>query len=407
MTFPQELHVQQLENGITVLADINQAAESTSLGIFVRNGARDEYAGVAGISHFIEHLLFKGTESRTALELTYAMADLGVQANAFTSEEETLFYGALMPGRVEGMLEILSDMLHPKFGAEDVEMERKVIMEEIAQYDDRPQYFLFERALRDFFGDHPAGNSVLGTCDSISGISRECVLNFFRRRYCATNLVIAAAGKLDWRHFVECCERHFLRLTNECDPRPVKEFRCSRLVKEYRRKDLHQGHILFLAPGPSARDELRYAALVLSVILGDSTGSRLYWDLVETGLAESASMETDEREDIGAVSLYAVSDPDSVEEVSERLESVLRAPLDFENEDLRRAKKKLLVRVVHHNEIPMGRLLTLGGDFLFNGRIIPLHEHLEKIQAVTVSEIEKLLVQFPLENVSRFTLLPE
>lgn len=157
----------QLSNGLTLLGESNPSNVSAAIGFFVKTGARDETPAESGLSHFLEHMMFKGTPTRSALQINLDLGNLGAQANAFTSEENTVYYAAVIPERFAEMQDLLTDMLRPSLDRGEFDMEKKVILEEIALYQDRPHFYLFENAFKDYFGDHPAGNSVLGSHASV------------------------------------------------------------------------------------------------------------------------------------------------------------------------------------------------------------------------------------------------
>ena len=187
-----------LDNGLTVIGELNPYASTVAAGYFVRTGARDETADVAGVSHFLEHMLFKGTDRRSAADINRSFDELGAQYNAFTSEERTVYYGALLPDHLPRLLDLLSDMMRPALRADDFDLEKNVILEEIAMYEDRPHFRVFEVAGREFWNGHPLGNSVLGGEASIRALARDQMLAYFERRYAPSNLTLVIAGAYDW-----------------------------------------------------------------------------------------------------------------------------------------------------------------------------------------------------------------
>jgi len=197
-----KVHREELSNGLTVIAEHNSAAASASIGFFTRTGARDESAAESGISHFLEHMMFKGTPKRSALDINLELGNLGAQANAFTSEENTVYYATVIPEKFSAMQELLTDMLRPALDPAEFDMEKKVILEEIALYRDRPHFYLFENSIKDYFGEHPAGNSVLGSHESVSAITREQMKDYFDRRYTPPNMILAATGNFDLDRFL-------------------------------------------------------------------------------------------------------------------------------------------------------------------------------------------------------------
>lgn len=396
-----------LKNGLTLLGEMNSSNVSAAIGFFVKTGARDETPAEAGISHFLEHMMFKGTPSRSALQINEELGNLGAQANAFTSEENTVYYAAVIPEKFAAMQELLSDMLRPSLDPEEFAMEKKVILEEIALYQDRPHFYLFENSLKDYFGDHPAGNSVLGSHDSVSAISQPQMRDYFDRRYSPSNTVLVASGNFEWERFVEdaarLCGGWRDRAVSRVTPRyPGKNFE-----RVFRKKNLNQSHAYLISEGPSAQDEERYALGILATIMGDSSGSRMYWELIDAGLAESASIDSDERDGTGCFSAYVSTAPERLDEVVAITKTILSTPTTFEDGDLDRAKAKLVSRFVLDGELPMGRLMALGMEWNYRRESTPLAQIIRKIQAITRADIDRALERFSLRTWSEYRLLPE
>ena len=201
-------HSYVLENGLQVIGETNPAMRSVAVGFFVRTGSRDETAEVSGVSHFLEHMVFKGTPNRTALEVNRDFDRIGAHYNAFTSEENTVFFAAVLPEYLPQAIDILADILRPSLRNDDFDMEKKVIIEEIGMYDDQPVWSAYDQARRLFFADHPLGNSVLGTKDSVGALTSEQMRNYFKSRYVAPNITVAAAGQFDFPAFVALIEKH-------------------------------------------------------------------------------------------------------------------------------------------------------------------------------------------------------
>lgn len=396
-----------LANGLTILGEPNSANASAALGFFVRTGARDETAAEAGVSHFLEHMLFKGTPTRSAIDINLQLGNLGAQANAFTSEENTVYYSAIIPENFGAMQELLSDMMRPLLDPQEFDMEKKVILEEIALYQDRPHFYLFENAFKDFFGAHPAGNSVLGTHDSVSGISRDAMKSYFDRRYSPSNIVLAATGNYSWERFLKDAEMLCGQWENFPVDRPLARYGGKQAEKTFRRKNLSHSHAVLVTTGASAQDEERYALSLLAAILGDSTGSRMYWDLVDKGIADSASVDSDERDGTGCFSAYVSASPDRLEQAISIARDVLSTPLQFSDADLERAKSKIAARIVLDGELPMGRLMSLGMEWTYRKTSTPLSQVLAKVQRVSRHDIESALERFPLTDWSEYRLLPE
>jgi predicted Zn-dependent peptidase len=402
----RKVHEAVLANGLKVLGEVIPSSQSAAMGFFVRTGSRDESAKESGVSHFLEHMVFKGTKRRSALDITFELGNLGAQANAFTSEEMTVYYAGGIPEMFRPIQELLSDMLRPAIASEDFATEKKVILEEIALYQDRPSFYLYEHALKDFFGTHPVGNSVLGSTESISALERDEMADYFQRRYSPSNIVLSAAGNFSWDQFLSDAEALTNSWSNFPVTRKLPDFSPVEQVKEYRKKDLKQGHVILMSRSCSAQDPMRYPLAVLSTILGDSTGSKLYWELIDTGIAESAGADNDERDGVGAFMASASTEPGRLDEVVSILRRVLSAPLDFTERELEQAKTKLKTKIVLGGELPMGRMMALGQEWSYRGRIHSLHEVMSQIQSVGRKDIEDALRAYPLNKWSEFRLIP-
>lgn len=395
-----------LPNGLTVLGEYRASAKSVALGYFVRTGARDEEPELAGVSHFLEHMMFKGTAKRSALDITYELGALGAQANAYTSEENTVYYMAVLPEFFSQALELLCDMLRPALDETEFNVEKKVILEEIALYQDRPTHVLFERALREHFGKHPAGNSVLGTTDSVSALSASQMRGYFDRRYTAANMVLVASGCFDWNKLVEEASSYTAnwpalqvsRAIDKPSPTPVS----LTLTKP----DLQMGHLMLIASGPSAQEESRYAAHCLTSILGDSSGSRVFWELVDKGLVDSANIDNDEMDGAGMVYGYASAEPERLDEVAGVLRRILTTPGEFSDDQLERAKTKVGTRLVLQGESTMRRLMAVGNEWTYRKRYRALAEELAEFKKVDRKAIDSLLENYSFTPLTEVRLLP-
>jgi predicted Zn-dependent peptidase len=396
----------KLSNGLTILGEINPSNVSSAIGFFVKTGARDETPSESGVSHFLEHMMFKGTARRSALDINFALGNLGAQANAFTSEENTVYYAAVIPERFAEMQELLSDMVRPALDPGEFSTEKKVILEEIALYQDRPQFFLFENAFKDYFGEHSAGNSVLGSHESVSALTHEQMRDYFTRRYSPSNIVLAATGNFSWDAFVADAERYCGSWRGDAVSRTCSRYSRASKSHTFRKQNLNQAHAVLIAEGTSAQDSERYPMALLATMLGDASGSRMYWELIDTGLAESAGVDSDERDGAGCFSAYVSTSPDRLEQVLEIAKSVLATPLDFREEDLDRAKAKVIAKIVLDGELPMGRLMALGLEWAYRKESTPLSVIIERVRAVSRGDIEAALSRFSLTSWSEYKLLP-
>lgn len=395
----------RLSNGLKIIGEINSAAKSCAIGFFVKTGSRDETVKEAGVSHFLEHMMFKGTANRNALELTYALGKIGAQANAFTSEENTVYYAAVLPEYFREMHGILADMLRPSIDPQEFATEKKVILEEIALYQDRPHFYLFERAMADYYGRHPAGNSVLGSTESIGALEQPEMRSYFDRRYSPSNIVLVGTGNVDWNAFVSDAERWCGHWVDFPAVRERPLHHAQPLFKEYRKPNIAQSHVVLLTEGAHSGEDERYAMGILALILGDSTGSKLYWELVDSGLAESADADNDERDGTGTFMAYACTTPDKLDTVAAKLRAIVSAPLDFSIADLERAKTKVISKIVLGGELPMGRMMGLGMSWNARHHVQPLSEVIDRVRAVTRQEIERTVARYPLQSWAEFRLV--
>src|SRR5262245_28881771 len=203
-----QYHTTTLPNRLTLVGETNPAARSVALGFFVKTGSRDETGDVSGVTHFLEHMVFKGTPRRTFLDVNADFDRIGAQYNAFTSEENTVFYAAVLPEYLPQAFDILADILRPSLREDDFQMEKKVIIEEIGMYEDQPGWSAYDHAKKEFFAEHPLGNSILGTPDSITALKRDQMAEYFNRRYVAPNITVAAAGRFAFKDLVALVEDH-------------------------------------------------------------------------------------------------------------------------------------------------------------------------------------------------------
>jgi predicted Zn-dependent peptidase len=406
-----QFHSHVLPNGLRLIGETNTAARSVALGFFVRTGSRDETGDVSGVTHFLEHMIFKGTPRRSALEVNADFDRIGADYNAFTSEENTVFHAAVLPEYLPQAVDILSDILRPSLRVEDFTMEKEVIINEIGMYEDRPGYAAYDQAKQLYFAGHPLGHSILGTKESIRGLTRDQMHAYFCRRYVASNILVAAAGNFAWDELVAQVARHCgawergsARRAGLRDTRGSGAF-ATRLRP---REKSAQEYVYVLSPGPSARSPQRYAAETLATILGDDTGSRLYWALVDPGLAESADASYHEYDGAGAYYVSFSCEPEQAQQNLQIVQGVLRHVQQdgVTEEELRSAKSKILARVVRGSERPMGRLQAIGMSWTYLGKYRTVDDELKSFGLVTVKKIREVLERYPLDQVTTLALGP-
>jgi predicted Zn-dependent peptidase len=409
MTDKSSIAVTALSHQQTLIVDSSFQGQGASVAVLMKTGARDERQGESGISHFLEHMVFKGTPNRSGMDITLAFGDLGAQVNAYTSDEQTVFYGTVLNENADALHDLLLDMMTPALDPEEFDMEKKVILEEIALYQDRPNFVLYERAICDFFGGRGVGQSVLGTTETVSEITREQMASYVSRRYSAPNIIISMCGNLDADHYAQLTETRSGRLSmSAVEASPISSPTSSGSELVFHHKKNTQAHLLGLCRGPAANDNLRHAALLLGSIIGDSQNSRLYWKLVDTGIAEYAGIDAEDKDGVGCWMFGASTAPESWEEVRDKSAEVFRdAHSHISNAELERARTKALSRLVMDSELPLGRAMANALSYQYRNEIFSIPDEMERIRGVTLADCHAVLEQFPLTDQSLYVMLPE
>jgi predicted Zn-dependent peptidase len=395
-----------LANGLTVIAERWTSARSVAIGAFVRAGARDETPSQNGISHFLEHLCFKGSPGESAQSLNAAFDAIGSRADAFTTQELTAYHGAALPESQARLTELLLSLLRPALREDDVNMERQVILEEIEMYRDDPGSVIFEAAARHFYGSHPYARSVLGTPETLEELNPSAINRYLRDWYAPDKIVVTACGNLDWDALVA----QVAALTTDWQPSGAQRVYTllepraggQRLVR-----DVTRAQAALLAPGFAAQNELHMAAGVLAQIVGESN-SRLYWALVDDGLCDDASLEHAAEDGLGAFYGSLSTDPESLDVALERYRNVLSnvQKNGVTETELARTKKKLEVGLALRFETPHSRLLSLAEDFIALDEYRSVPDLLSEVRGVTMAQISAVLEQKPFDTLSITTLTP-
>ncbi len=402
-------HQQTLPNGLEIIGESSKSARSVALGFFVRTGSRDETLGVSGVSHFLEHMVFKGTPRRTALQVNQDFDRMGANYNAFTSEENTVFYAAILPEYLPAAVDLLADILRPSLRKDDFETEKEVIIEEIGMYDDQPMWSAYDLSRQLYFANHPLGNSVLGTPESIRALSCEQMQTYFRRRYVPPNITVVAAGKFDWDDFGRLVEKHCGGWDKGESPREgIYPARSPGVFSLATKPAVTQEHVIMMSPGPPVDSELIYAANILAMILGDDTGSRLYWSLVDRGLVDSSDANFHEHEGAG---VFFTSLSCAPERTQENLGIVYGLLHQLQADgvtpaEIQQAKNKVMSRMVRGSERPMGRLQAVGSMWTYLRTYRSVDEELARYEAVTLDTIRTVLEQYPPTKVTTLALGP-
>lgn len=389
-----------LDNGLEIVAECNPEARSSSLGFFVRTGARDETDDVAGVSHFLEHMLFKGTPKRTAEQVNLEFDAMGADYNAFTSEEQTVYYASVLPEYVDCALELLADILRPSLRQEDFDTEKKVIIEEIRMYLDQPPYGADDVLRQLHYGKHPLGRSVLGTVESIEQLPVEKMRAYFERRYSPTNITLVAAGNVDFDAFRRKTETACRNWIPFDAPRETPRARGSYQTEVVHKPQSTQEYVLQLADAPSATDADRYAAKLLATAVGDECGSRFFWELVDPGHAETASFSHHDGLGAGSFVTYLACDPEFTADNLKRMADVYHSIEDagVSEQELAQVKSKVNSRVVLSSERPRGRLFNLGANWSQRREYRTVKDDLDAVDRITVDDLAAVVRKFPLSN---------
>jgi predicted Zn-dependent peptidase len=398
-----------LPNGLTIIGEPSPQARSVALGFFVRTGSRDELANVSGVTHFLEHMVFKGTPRRSALDVNRDFDRIGANYNAFTSEENTVFYAAILPEYLPQAVDVLADILRPSLREDDFEMEKNVIIEEIGMYEDQPMWSAYDHAKKIYFAEHALGNSILGTPESIRALKRDQMNAYFERRYVAPNITVAVAGNIDWQKVLALVESHCGQWYSGSAPREgVSETRGSCEFRVMKKDKVTQEHVFLISSAPAADSPLRHSADTLALALGDDSGSRLYWALVDPGLADSADCSFHDYEGAGSFYTSFSCEPGRTEEdlalVRQVFDDVQKNGLSAE--ELNQAKSKILSRVVRSGERPMGRMQSIGMAWTYLKKYRSVDDELKAFEAVTLESIREVLDRYPLGRVTTLALGP-
>ncbi|HEY4759435.1 MAG TPA: pitrilysin family protein [Thermoguttaceae bacterium] len=397
-----------LANGLEIAAECDGEAHSVALGFFVKTGARDETQAVSGVSHFLEHMMFKGTPTLSADDVNREFDEMGAHYNAFTNEENTVFYAAVLPEHIHEAVALLADILRPSLREHDFNTEKQVILEEIKMYDDQPPFGADEKCRAAFYGSHPLGRSVLGTIESITNLTPTAMRQYFETRYSPGNIVLAAAGRINFDAFtnsaLSCCGHwqtiDAKRIVSKAAPHMGFEVLCKETAT--------QQYVIELAPGPASEDDDRYAAKLLSVILGDDSGSRLYWELVDPGLADQVALSHCEYQGSGLMITYMSCEPNRVADNMRRILKVYRLAEKngITSEELTQAKSKVRSRIVLSGERPRGRLFAVGSQWIYRREYLSVEEELDIISSVKLEDVQAVLKKYPLTQCTTLTIGP-
>src|SRR5271154_3404678 len=389
---------QVLPNGLTIITEQMQHIRSASIGIWLQTGSRDEDAAWNGISHFIEHMLFKGTEHRTAEEIARQVDSIGGNMDAFTAKECICFNVKVLDEHLPVALEILSDLvLHPVFDPNDITRERGVILEEIKMDEDNPDYLVHEIFTQNFWKDHPLGKPILGTKETVRRFEQDILFDYYGKRFSGNNMVFSAAGNLEHDAFVDLVAKRFDHIgptrseLAETEPRTV-----SKIVLR-NKKALEQVQLCIGVPAYPIAHEKRHAGYILNTLLGGGMSSRLFQNIRERqGLAYSIYSDLNPYRDTGCMAVYAGT---SLASAAKVVKSVVAEFRNLKNarvpeEELRRSKDQLKGSLMLSLESSTARMSNLARQEMYFDHFQDLDELIEKIEAVTAEDLQALAQEF-------------
>ena len=393
MSGPQH-KLTELDSGVRVVTEQLPSVRSIALGFWVRTGSRNETVEQAGISHFLEHLLFKGTDRFSSTEIDEIFDAMGAEINAGTGKETTSVYSRFLDQHLERAFDVMADMvLRPSYP--DIDSERQVVCEEIAMYEDEPSDKVHDVLASAVFGDHPLGRPVIGRAEVISSVPVPDIATYHQHRYNSDNLVLAAAGNIDHDQLVELAASAQGDLSGahngRVDPPAATEAR-----RLFHKKDTEQYHLCVGAPGLSREDERRFVLRVLDTVLGGSTSSRLFQEIREKrGLAYAVYSYQSHYVDSGQTAIYVGTRPENVQEafdvIGRELDRIRTEPVS--EAELVRAKENVKGRTVLSMESPLARMNRLGSSLLMGVPLLTLDETLAKIDAVTLEDVSSLAAE--------------
>ena len=394
----RDIETTTLANGVRVISEEMTHVRSVSLGVWIGTGSRRETAEENGISHFIEHMVFKGTKNRSAEDIARSVDSIGGGLDAFTAKEMVSYNTKVLDEHLPLAFDVLADMVrNPLFREEDIEKEKGVILEELKMEVDNPEYLLHEIFSSNFWKDHPLGKPILGTKDTVKRFDREMIGDYYRRYYSPSNILITAAGNLKHDHLVDLARKHFedLRMNGSLQP-DVAPVPHARLV--FRNKtSLEQTHLYIGVPAYPFSHPMRFACWALNTVLGGGMSSRLFQNIREKqGLAYAVYSELAMYRDTGCLAIYAGM---AVETAGKVIESIIREFRDLKDnlvpeEELRRAKDHLKGSLMLGLESTSSRMGNLARQEMYFKRFFTLDEMIESIEAITAEQVQQIAREF-------------
>ena len=391
-------------SGLRIVTEEVPSVRSAAVGIWVNVGSRDETPAVAGASHFLEHLLFKGTSRRSALEISSSIEAVGGEMNAFTSKEYTCFYARVIDTDLPMAIDVVSDLITSSIvSALDVDAERKVVLEEIAMRDDDPSDLVHDLYAETYYGDTQLGRPILGTVESIKTMSRNAVFNYYKKRYLPQDLVVAVAGNIKHKKVVEMVERA-LSADGFLDVKGAPQIRGNEIMRKAKQSSVglitrktEQAHMFYGMEGVARHDERRFAMGILASALGGGMSSRLFQEIREKrGLAYSVYAYAQQFAGSGQIGFYAGCNPTKAIEVIEIIREVLTdvAEHGMTHEEIDRAKGAVRGSLVLSQEDSGSRMSRIGKNEIVYGHVMSFDDILKEISSVTHEDVRKVASEF-------------
>jgi predicted Zn-dependent peptidase len=391
---PRDIRREVLPNGMIVISEEMRHIRSISIGIWMKSGSRDEVPEFNGISHFVEHMVFKGTTSRSAQEIARQVDSIGGNMDAFTGKETICFNIKVLDDHLPTAVDILSDLvMNPVFNPKDIVREKGVILEEIKMDEDNPDYLVHEIFTQNFWKDHPLGKPILGTKETVRSFRQENLFDFYRQRFAPNNIIISAAGNLNHRQFVDLIKGRFADLkpvpNGYHQPAPAVTPR----IITRNKKSLEQVQLCMGVPSHPISHEKRYVSYVLNTVLGGGMSSRLFQKIrEEQGLVYSIYSDLNPYRDTGCLTVYAGTSVESTRSVVDSVLAEFRelksAPLP--EDEVRRAKDQLKGSLMLSLESSTSRMSNLARQEMYFDRFFTLDETIELIEAVTGEELYEM-----------------
>lgn len=387
-----------LDNGLKIVTEKIESVKSVTAGIWVQTGSRNETKKQAGITHFLEHMLFKGTESRSSYDIAMSMESVGGYLNAFTSSEYTCYYSRCLNTKLDKALDVLSDMiLHPTFPEDEIEKEKKVVIEEMKMYRDSPDDYLFEEFSGNIFKNHPLGRPVIGYEDTVSNFERSDLYDYMDDRYQPWNLLVAVAGNAEHDRVVEIVKRYFGEVEGQDhkeQPQPLNEYNPDNQVLT---KPIEQTHLIVGRRGLDFNHDDKYRLLLANTVLGGGMSSRLHQNVREKfGYCYSINTFNQSYKDTGLFGIYVGTDLDYVDHVRELINKELKKLQDksIPQKELEEAKAQLKGKLVLSLESTSNRMSRLAKSELYYDRFVTIDELIEEIDNVKAKEIKQFAGEF-------------